>query len=90
MLPDEQATPEQLAIFKAMTPEQRWHAARQLYWTVRKHKEAFLRSEHPDWTDAQLKKKSATFSSVPEADLIHQSGINFLGMGALCPPQVEG
>ena len=57
MLPDEQATPEQLALFKAMTPEQRWHAARQLYWTVRKHKEAFLRSQHPDWTDEQLKKE---------------------------------
>ena len=55
MLPDEQTSPEQIAIFRAMTPEQRWNAARQLYWTVGQHKEAFLRSQHQGWTEERLK-----------------------------------
>jgi hypothetical protein len=57
MLPDERPSPEQIAIFKAMTPEQRWNAARQLYWTVRRHKEAFLRHQHPDWSEERLKRE---------------------------------
>jgi hypothetical protein len=54
MLSDEQPTPEQVAIFKAMSPEGRWRAARELYWTVRKHKTAFLRHQHPDWSEEKL------------------------------------
>ena len=54
MLADEQTSPEQFAIFRRMTPEQRWHAARRLYWTCRRHKAAFLRSEHPDWPEPQV------------------------------------
>ena len=42
VLPDEQAMPEQIAIFKHMTPAQRWQAARSLYWTMRRHKAAFV------------------------------------------------
>ncbi len=48
-LPDEQTSPEQIAVFRRMTPEQRWRTARQLYWTARKHKSAFIQSQHPDW-----------------------------------------
>jgi len=54
MLPDEQASPQQIDVLKQMTPEQRWQAASQLYWTVRKHKAAFLRSQHPDWGDEEI------------------------------------
>ncbi len=54
VLADEQATPEQITVFRRMTPEQRWRAARDLYWTARKHKAAFLRSLHPDWTDEEV------------------------------------
>ena len=50
----EQTSPEQIAIFRRMTPEQRWHAATQLYWTIRRHKAAFLRSRHPDWPEARV------------------------------------
>ncbi len=32
MLLDEQSSSEQIAIFRKMTPEQRWRAAHQLYW----------------------------------------------------------
>lgn len=54
MLADERTSPEQFAIFRRMTPEQRWQAASRLYWTCRRHKAAFLRSQHPDWTEEQL------------------------------------
>lgn len=54
MLADEQASPEQIAILRRMTPEQRWRAAHRLYWTCRRHKAAFLRSQHPDWPQPQV------------------------------------
>jgi hypothetical protein len=49
MLPDEATSPEQIEVFRRMTPEQRWQAAHRLYWTMRRHKTAFLQSQHPDW-----------------------------------------
>jgi hypothetical protein len=49
MLTDEKASPEQIEVFRRMTPEQRWRAAHRLYWTMRRHKGAFLRSQHPEW-----------------------------------------
>lgn len=54
MLADEQTSPEQFAIYRRMTPEQRWRAANRLYWTSRRHKAAFLRSLHPEWTRQQV------------------------------------
>jgi hypothetical protein len=50
VLPDEQSSPEQIAVFRQMTPAQRWQAANRLYWTARRHKTAFLQSQHPDWS----------------------------------------
>jgi len=54
MLPDEQPSPEQIAILRRMTPEQRWRTAQGLYWTMRRHKAAYLRSRHSDWTEEQV------------------------------------
>jgi hypothetical protein len=54
MLPDEQASPEQIAALRRMTPEQRWRAACRLYWTMRRHKAAFLRSQHPHWPESRV------------------------------------
>jgi hypothetical protein len=54
MLADEQTSPEQFAIFRRMTPEQRWRTANRLYWTCRRHKTAFLASQHPDWPERQV------------------------------------
>jgi len=54
VLSDDFATTEQVEVFRRMTPEQRWKAARRLYWTVRRHKAAFLRSQHSDWTEQQV------------------------------------
>ncbi len=54
MLPDEQASPEQIEILRRMTPAQRWRAAHNLYWTMRRHKAAYLQSIHPDWSPQQV------------------------------------
>jgi hypothetical protein len=54
MLLDEQPSPEQLEVFRRMTPEKRWRAAHLLYWTMRRHKAAFLRGQHPDWSDDKV------------------------------------
>lgn len=57
MLPDEQASPEQIAILRRMTPAQRWRAAYRLYWTARRHKAAFIRHQHPDWLEDRVKEE---------------------------------
>jgi len=54
MLPDEQPSPEQIAIYRAMTPERRLRIAEQLYWTARKIKTAGVRAQHPDWPEEQI------------------------------------
>jgi hypothetical protein len=54
MLADEKASPEQIEVFRRMTPEQRWQAAHRLYWTMRRHKAAFLRSQHPEWPEQKV------------------------------------
>ena len=45
---------EQLEALRRLTPEERYRASRDLYWTLRRHKTAFLRSLHPDWDDARV------------------------------------
>ncbi len=55
MLSDEQASPEQLAILRAMTGGQRLQLAEQLYWSVRKLTAAGVRQRHPDWSEEQVK-----------------------------------
>ena len=53
-LAQEESSPEQIAILRRMTPGQRWDAAHRLYWTMRRHKAAFLQSQHPDWSEQQV------------------------------------
>lgn len=57
MLPDEQPSPEQIAIYRKMTPEQRWTVAKRLYWTARKLKAAGVRMLHPDWSEEQVSRE---------------------------------
>ena len=47
-------SPEQLAVLRRWTPEQRYRASRELYWALRRHKQAFIRSLHPDWSDVEV------------------------------------
>ena len=51
---DEQPDPVQLAVLRRMTPAQRWEVASDLYWSARRWKTAFVRTEHPEWTDAEV------------------------------------
>jgi phytoene/squalene synthetase len=48
MLPDEQASLQQIAILREMTGQQRLRLAERLYWPARKMKTAGLRSQHPE------------------------------------------
>jgi hypothetical protein len=48
-------SPEQIAIYRAMTPAERWRQAEALYWSARRLREAHERALHPDWTDDQIR-----------------------------------
>jgi hypothetical protein len=54
MLPDEQASPEQIRILRALSGERRWQLAERLYWSAHKMKMAGLRLQHPDWPEERL------------------------------------
>jgi hypothetical protein len=54
MLPDETTSARQFEVFRRMTPAERWQAAHRLYWTMRRHKAAFVQSQHPDWPAARV------------------------------------
>jgi hypothetical protein len=54
MLADEQTSPEQFAILRAMSGERRLHLAETLYWSARKLKAAGVRSQHPDWPEEKV------------------------------------
>lgn len=56
----------QTEIFRRMTPEQKLRAAMRLYWSARELKAAWLRTEHPEWTPAQVS------AEVREAFLFHR------------------
>jgi hypothetical protein len=53
-LPDEDPSPEQIEIYRRMSPGRRLELAEQLYWSARRMKTAWLRAQHPDWTDGQI------------------------------------
>lgn len=52
--PDDDPSPEQIAIYRRMTPGRRLEIAEQMYWSARRMKAAWLRAQHPDWTDGQV------------------------------------
>jgi hypothetical protein len=46
--------PEQIKIFRSMTPEQKLRVAFRLYDLAWKLKAAGLRLQHPDWSDERI------------------------------------
>jgi hypothetical protein len=54
---DEQPSSEQVELIRRMTPEQRWRSAHRLYWTMRRHKAAFIRSQNPDMPESGVEAK---------------------------------
>ena len=49
--------PEQVKIFKAMSPTTKLTLAANLYFAARQLKKRGLRMQHPDWTDEQVQRK---------------------------------
>lgn len=47
-------TDEELAILRAMTPEQKLKAAQWIYESAWQLKLAWIRAQHPDWSDEQV------------------------------------
>jgi hypothetical protein len=47
-------SPDQLEALRRLTPEERYRASRELYWTLRRHKAAFLRSLHTGWSEEEV------------------------------------
>jgi len=54
MLPDEQASPEQIAALRRMSGQRRLRLAEHLYWSARKMKAAWLQTQHPDWREEEV------------------------------------
>lgn len=52
--PDDDPSPEQIEIYRRMTPGRRLEVAEQMYWSARRMKWAWLRTQHPDWSDAEV------------------------------------
>ncbi len=51
---DDDPSSEQISIYRRMTPGRRLEIAEQMYWSARRMKGAWLRTQHPDWTDVQV------------------------------------
>lgn len=41
-----------------MTPEERLDISQHVYWNIWRHKEAFMRSQNPDWTEEQIQRRA--------------------------------
>lgn len=54
MADDGKMPEEQKRILQAMTPAQKLKAAEMLYFSARELKAAWLRSLHPQWTEAAI------------------------------------
>jgi hypothetical protein len=54
MLADEQTSPEQFVIYRAMSGERRLQLAEQMFWSARRLKAAGVRCQHPDWPEEKV------------------------------------
>jgi hypothetical protein len=52
--PVDRPSPEQLEIYRAMSPAERLQQSTRLYWSARRLREAYERMLHPDWTDDEI------------------------------------
>jgi hypothetical protein len=54
---DPDYSPEQIKILQAMTPAQKLKSMSSLYWGARRLKAAWLRDQHPDWSEERIQKE---------------------------------
>lgn len=52
--PDDDPSPEQIAIYRRMPGARRLKLAEQMFWFARKVKSSGVRHQHPDWMDEQV------------------------------------
>jgi hypothetical protein len=52
--PDDDPSPEQIAIYRRMTGARRLKLAERMFWFARKVKSSGVRHQHPDWTQEQV------------------------------------
>jgi hypothetical protein len=55
-----------IEIIARMTPAQKLQASMRLYWSARALKAAYLRAEHPDWSEPEIA------AAVRKAFLLHR------------------
>jgi len=48
--------PEQIRIWKGMSPREKLQIANSLYWSAWEAKAAWLRQIHPSWSEEQIEK----------------------------------
>ena len=53
--PDDDPSPEQIAIYRRMPGAQRLKLAEQMFWFARDLKTAGVRHQHPEWTEEQVR-----------------------------------
>lgn len=53
--PDDDPSPEQIAIYRQMTGARRLKLAERMFWFARKFKSSGVRHQHPDWTEEQVR-----------------------------------
>ncbi len=46
---------KQVEIYRQMTPTRKWQTSVSLYWSARVLKTAFLRQQHPEWTERMIR-----------------------------------
>jgi hypothetical protein len=54
MLADEQTSPEQFALLRALSGERRLQLAEEMFWSSRRLKAAGVRYQHPDWSEEKV------------------------------------
>jgi hypothetical protein len=50
-------SPEEIRILRALTPAQKLKTIERLYWTARSLKAAWLRQQHPDWSEDEVQRE---------------------------------
>lgn len=50
----DEPSPEQIEIYRSMTPGRRLEVAEGMYWSARRMKASWLRATHPEWTESEV------------------------------------
>lgn len=53
----EPLSPEYIRILRGMSGEEKLRTAAKMWWTARNLKAAFLRQQHPDWTEEEVEEQ---------------------------------